>query len=350
MTGNDAGAETLSWRARLREVVRGTLVLAALASTGLGALLFYCMHMPGVSVAGPLPPLDANQEVLRERLRAHVQVLAEEIGERHHHQRRKLDAAADYVTAQWETMGLVPSQMVYGEGFRNVVVDFYGRERRDEVIVVGAHYDTVTMTPGADDNASGVAGLLELGRRLQGAQLRRSVRLVAFANEEWPFFGRDEMGSRVAARQSRDRNENVVGMISLEMIGYYSADPRSQWYPRIIRRFYPDRGNFIAFVSDFTSRDLLVDAIGSFRRHARYPSEGMAAPQWLVRDVRRSDQSSYWASGYPGLMITDTANFRNYGYHNVGDTARTLDYEAMTRVVDGIAAMVAELAGANLIN
>lgn len=349
MTGRGAGDAPLSWRGRLWEMLRGALLLAVLASAGMGALLFYCMHMPGASHAGPLPPLDAGQQLLRDRLQGHVHVLAEEIGERHHHRRRKLDAAADYIAARWEAMGLVPSQQVYGAGFRNVVVDFYGRERRAEVIVVGAHYDTVTMTPGADDNASGVAGLLELGRSLQGRKLQRSVRLIAFANEEWPFFGGDEMGSLVAARQSRDRNENVVGMLSLEMIGCYTDEPRSQWYPRSIRRFYPERGNFIAFVSNFRSRDLLVAVLGTFRRQGQFPSEGMAAPEWLVPDVRRSDQYAYWAAGYPGLMITDTANFRNHGYHNVGDVARSLDYDSMARVVDGVADMVAELAGANLI-
>ena len=334
----------------LKEWVRGLLAAMALAVVGLAATLYYCVHMPGRSLAGALPPLTAQQQELSKRLQGHVQVLADEIGERHKYQRKRLERAADYITRQFEAMGLVPGPQIFDDGFRNIVVDLYGRDRRDEIIVIGAHYDTVSMTPGADDNASGVAGLLELARLLRERPLRRSVRLIAFANEEWPFSGHDDMGSQVSARLSQDRHENVMGMFSLEMIGYYSSEPRSQWYPRIIRRFYPDQGNFIAFVSNLSSRDLLVQGITSFRRLGRFPSEGMSAPEWLVPDVRRSDQASYWAFGYPGIMITDTANFRNYGYHNVGDVARNLDYGAMARVVDGVADMVTELAGGNLIN
>ena len=334
----------------LKEMLRGAAALVVLLTAGIAALMFYCMHMPGTSLLGALPPLTAQQQILRDRLQSHVQVLAGEIGERHKYQRNQMDQAADYITRQFESMDLVPGPQLFDDGFRNIVVDLYGRERRDEIIVVGAHYDTVAMTPGADDNASGVAGLLELARLLRDRPLRRSVRLIAFANEEWPFFGNDDMGSRVSARQSFDRNENVVGMFSLEMIGYYSSEPRSQWYPRSIRRIYPQQGNFIAFVSNLNSRGLLVQSVASFRRHGQFPSEGMSAPEWLVRDVRRSDQSSYWAFGFPGVMITDTANFRNYGYHNVGDVARSLDYDAMARVVDGLAAMLTELAGGNLIN
>ena len=330
--------------------VRGVLAAFALTVAGIAALLFYCIHMPGQSHAGALPPLTTQQQGLGDRLREHVQVLAGEIGERHKYQRKKLDQAADYITRQFEAIDLVPAPQLFDDNFRNIVVDLYGRDRRDEIIVIGAHYDTVSMTPGADDNASGVAGLLELARLLRDRPLRRSVRLIAFANEEWPFFGHDDMGSRVSARFSHDRNENVVGMFSLEMIGYYTSEPRSQWYPRSIRRFYPQQGNFIAFVSNMNSRGLLAQSIASFRRQARFPSEGMSAPEWLVPDVRRSDQSSYWAFGFPGIMVTDTANFRNYGYHNVGDVVRSLDYDAMARVVGGIADMVTELAGGNLIN
>ncbi len=349
MTGSRRATEKTP-AATLKELLRGALALAALTIGGIGALLFYCISMPGSSYPGALPPLTQEQQALRDRLQGHVLVLAQDIGERHKFQRNKLDQAADYISAQFEAMELVPSPEIFDDGFRNIVVDLYGRERRDEIIVVGAHYDTETMTPGADDNASGVAGLLELARLLRHRPLRKSVRLIAFANEEWPFFGNDDMGSRVSARRSFDRNENVIGMFSLEMIGYYSSKAKSQWYPRSIRRFYPREANFIAFVSNLDSRDLLAQSIGSFRRHGQFPSEGLSAPQWLVRDVRRSDQSSYWAFGYPGVMITDTANFRNYGYHNMGDVPRTLDYDAMARVVDGIAAMVTELAGGNLIN
>ena len=152
------------------------------------------------------------------------------------------------------------------------------------------------------------------------------------------------MGSRYHARRAREQNENIIGMFSLEMLGYYSDEPRSQYLPKPIRPFYPRTGNFIAFVSNLLSRPLLAEAISQFRENTAFPSHGLAVPQWLVRAIRRSDNSSFWAYAYPAVMITDTANYRNWNYHYMGDKYETLDYEKMARVVSGLTIMLENLA------
>jgi hypothetical protein len=327
------------------QMIAGILIALALAGTALAGFGAYCIRMPGTPHAGSLPPADAALESLRDRLRGHVSVLAGEIGERNRDRREQLDRTAEYIERQLGAMGHLAADEVFGEGqFRNLVVDFYGRELREEILVVGAHYDTTWLTPGADDNASGVAGLLEMARALKDRPLRRSVRLIAFANEEEPFFGGEDMGSMVAAKRSRDRGENVIGMFSLEMIGFYSDQWRSQYYPRPVRRFYPRVGNFIGFVANLRSRGLLHDAIDEFRAATPFPSEGLAAPEWLVPDIRRSDNYAYWLHGFPAVMVTDTSNFRNFNYHHAGDRPETLDYERMARVVAGLTEMVVALA------
>jgi len=278
----------------------------------IGALIFYGISMPGKSYEGELPALDTGMQLSRDRLNAHVHALAEDIGERHYQRRAALDRAADYIEKSFRDMGYNPVSEIYSDKlYRNIVVNLYGKQRRDEVLVIGAHYDTVWLSPGADDNASGVAVLLEIARGLKGRHFPRTVRFIAFANEEWPFFGRDKMGSRVNAQHSFDRNEAIIAMFSLEMLGYYSAAPGSQSYPKPLSYFYPQQANFVAFVSNFASRNLLHEAISEFRRTRQFPSEGLIAPQFLVPDIRRSDNSSYWSFGYPAIMVTDTSNYRN---------------------------------------
>ena len=318
------------------------LLLAGIAGV---VLAWYCMDMPGTNPRRPLPPLDTAQADLQQRLSRHVYTLAEDIGERHHEALPALNRAADYIEQQFRSFGYVPAVREFGEQrFRNISVELHGREQGDQVIVVGAHYDTVWLSPGADDNASGVAGLLEIARALHGRRFARTLRLIAFVNEEEPFYGTELMGSRRSAEASRNRGENIVAMYSLEMIGYYSDQPGSQHYPRMIRRFYPQQADFIAFVSNLANARLLRDSVRRFRQQAVFPAEGLAAPEWLVPDVNRSDHAAYWNVRYPALMITDTANYRNYAYHNTGDVARTLDYAAMARVVSGLTGMLAAMA------
>jgi Zn-dependent M28 family amino/carboxypeptidase len=331
-----------------RRAVRALIavLLAGLIAAGaIAAFAAFCIRMPGESWREPLPALSAEQQDLRNRLAGHVYRLAAEIGERNYAMMPRLQAAAEYIEAQFADMGYVSESQVFGTQYRNIIIDLYGTVSPQEILVVGAHYDTSWLTPGADDNASGVAALLEMARALRDRPLARSVRLIAFANEELPFYGSDEMGSLVAARRSVERGENIVGMLSLEMLGYYSDAPGSQRYPPIFRSFYPDRGNFIAFVGNLQSRRLVHEAISHFRARAEFPSEGISMPRFLARDIARSDNAAYWESGFPAVMITDTANFRNRNYHRAGDTHDTLDYDRMARAVDGLIRMVEGLAG-----
>lgn len=321
------------------------LVMAVLLPAVLAGGYWQMFHMPGSSYQGTPPPLDAQGEALRVRLRTHVRALAEGIGERHVWRPEALRAAADYIEQAFRDAGLAPRRLPVPRGdqvFHNLEVRLSGSGATDEILVVGAHYDTVRGTPGADDNASGVAVLLELARLLQGTEHERDIRLVAFVNEEAPHFGSDAMGSLTYAREARARGEAIVGMISLEMLGHYTDAPGSQAYPPLLDLVYPDRGNFVACVGNLRSRRLVRRVTGAFRRHAEIPSEGLAAPE-LLRDIFRSDHWAFWEMGYPAMMLTDTADFRNPHYHGPGDTWDTLDYASMARLTPALAKTLAQL-------
>ncbi len=280
---------------------------------------------------------DSPGEGLAARLRAHVSALAARIGERNVYRPEALHAAADYIRGQWQAQGHPVAAQAYtaaGVACENLEVVRSGPSR--EIVLVGAHYDTVAGSPGADDNASGVAGLLELSRLLADAAPRRSLRFVAFVNEEPPFFFWKQMGSMVYARAARARGDDIRLMLSLEMLGCYSDATGSQAYPPLLRFFYPGCGNFIAFVSNLASRRALDRFTRAFRAASDFPAERLAAPS-LIPGVAWSDQLSFWRQGYPALMVTDTAFYRNAHYHRASDTPEKLDYGRMARVVEGLA-------------
>ena len=312
-----------------------------------GVFITLGTRMPGEGRLAALPPLTAEQRAMSQRLRAHVDKLAGGIGARHGAAPAAYAAAGDYIAAAFRRAGLRPYFEPFGERgrYRNVVADIAGAGG-GQIIVVGAHYDTVPETPGADDNASGVAVMLELARLLESEPLTHGLRLVAFANEEPPHFLTQDMGSLYHARRSVGRGDRIRLMISLEMLGYYSSEPGSQDYPAPFSYFYPDRADFVAFVGNFRSRAALKEAIGLFRGARQFPSEGLAAPLLLAPDVGRSDQSAFWLQGVSAFMVTDTADHRNHAYHNAADVPASLDYEAMARVTTGLAAMLTGLAGA----
>ncbi|HWP01518.1 MAG TPA: M28 family peptidase [Methylococcus sp.] len=323
-------------------------VLLAVSLLGLALGLFYITRMTGHSHSGPLPPLTEAQRQLRGRLERHVKALAGEIGERHLWRPEALAAAAAYIERTLADMGYAVVSQTYvthGRSVRNLEAELEGTVPEGGIVVIGAHYDTVPGSPGANDNASGVAALLELARLAKGSRPARTLRFVAFVNEEPPLFYTKVMGSRVYARRARERGENIVAMISLETIGYYTEAPGSQGYPiPFFHLFYPSRGDFLAFVGNIASRDLVRRSIAAFRRHAAFPSEGVAAPGW-VGGVHWSDHWSFWQEGYPAIMVTDTALFRYPHYHAASDTPDRLDFDGLARVVAGLGAVVADLAG-----
>jgi Zn-dependent M28 family amino/carboxypeptidase len=209
--------------------------------------------------------------------------------------------------------------------------------------VIGAHYDSVFGSPGANDNGTGVAATLALAQRFAGRKPEHTLRFVAFVNEEPPYFLSDEMGSFIYAGRCKARGDKISGMISLETIGYFSDAPHSQTYPSPgLGFFYPKVGNFIGFVSNVHSRALLHRVVGLFRKHAKIPSEGAALPAFIP-GVSWSDQWSFWRQGYPGIMVTDTAPFRYPHYHSSSDTPDKLDYDRFTLVVSGIEKVIEDL-------
>lgn len=304
------------------------------------------LGMPGKTHQGSLPPLTEAEVALRDRLRAHVERLAAEIGERNFWQYEALTEAALYLETELERAGLPVDRQdfqIEGKTLSNLEAEKPGTLRPNEVVVIGGHYDSVLGCPGANDNGTGVAAVLEIARILSDKELGRTVRFVAFVNEEPPFFQTRGMGSVRYARRARQRDEDIVAMLSLETIGYYTQAPDSQRYPFPFRLFYPSTGNFLGIVGDLGSRSLVRRVVGSFRRHTAFPSEGLAAPGWVV-GVGWSDQWSFWQEGYRAVMVTDTAPFRYAQYHTAEDTPEKIDYESMARVVAGLARVTAELA------
>jgi Zn-dependent M28 family amino/carboxypeptidase len=288
-------------------------------------------RMPGSSHAGPLPPLSGEGRALSLRLRLHVAALA--ANERN----SDLETPARYIEQAFASQGLKFSIQEFVSGGRRV----RNIEAGSGPIVVGAHYDTVPGSPGADDNASGVAVLIELAAIARNETL--PVRFVAFANEEAPYFDGPEMGSWAWAKRARERGDTIRAMFSLEMLGYYRDAPGSQRYPPPLGLFYPDRADFIAFVGDLGARGLVRRSIESFRRMGQFPSEGVAAPTFIP-GVTWSDHWSFRRHGYPAIMITDTAFNRYPHYHLPSDTPDKLDYERMARVTLALAAMLKDLA------
>ena len=318
------------------------LVLVA----GAALLIPLDTKMPEASYAGPLPPLSPLEKALQEDLRQHVEELAGRIGERNMHRLDALQAAAHYVETQFRTAGLPVVSETYeinNKPVRNLVATLSGGIRPDEIVVVGAHYDSVFGSPGANDNASGVAAMLAIARSLAAEGVRpRTIRFVAFVNEEPPYFKTSGMGSRIHAGRAKSRGERLVAMLSLETIGYYSEEDNSQFFPFHLGLFYPWTGNFIGFVANRSSMDLLFRSIAAFRQHVKFPSEGLAAPAWIP-GVDWSDHWSFWEEGYAAVMVTDTAPFRYPYYHDREDTPDKICFSCLARVTGGLINVVKSL-------
>lgn len=279
-------------------------------------------------------------------LEKHVRVLAEEIGNRSFGNYENLEKAGAYICRRWSESGLTAAReefLLEEKPVANFFVEFKGTSYPEEIIVVGAHYDSVGNTcPGANDNGTGVAALLEIAARFKSFSPQRTLRFVAFVNEEPPYFGTDSMGSAVHARGCKDRQEKIVGMLSLETLGYYSNEPKSQKYFFPLNWFYPKRGNFIALISNRGSKEFLARVSSSFRSHTDFPSLTLAAISFLP-GISWSDQWGFWRDGYPAVMITDTAPFRYPHYHLDTDTFEKVDYERLSRVVNGLEEVIKDL-------
>jgi Zn-dependent M28 family amino/carboxypeptidase len=273
-------------------------------------------------------------------LKETVAYLSGVIGERSYRHTENLARCAEYIERRFSSCRCGPRRQTftYGENiYCNIFAEVAGTEAsRNGMLVVGAHYDTVAGSPGADDNASGVAGLLELARLASEKPMKRTVRFVAFSLEEPPVFMTSRMGSYVHAKGLRDEGAVLFGMVSLEMLGYYRSDKGSQLYPSsLFRLFYPDRGDFISFVGNLSSRSFTLAVKRAFQEACSFPVESLNAPA-LIPGVDFSDHRSFWKFGYSAFMITDTAFYRNPNYHSEGDTMETLDYPKMAELTTGL--------------
>lgn len=303
--------------------------------------------MPGSSHRGALAAATPAQQALAQQLRQHVITIA---AQEHNVQHPvALEAAANYLEAELVSYGYQVQRQEFvasGVKVRNLEVTIPSQSAPGQrVIVVGAHYDSAHETPGANDNATGTAAVLALAKSLQhlGATARSDVMLVLYTNEEPPYFKTPLMGSRLHAQALKTRGVPVTAMLSLETMGYFSEVAGSQKYPWPLNQFYPTQGDFIAFVATTADLGLVRTAVRSFRSHAAFPSEGIAAPRFIP-GVDYSDHAAYIDEGYPALMVTDTAPYRYPHYHTREDTPDKVDFERLARVVLGLEEVIKDLA------
>ncbi|MDB9516457.1 M28 family peptidase [Roseofilum reptotaenium CS-1145] len=302
------------------------------------------LKMPGESYQDALLPLMVEEQALAKELEVDVKEIASE--PHNYLAYNNLLVTAQYLETEFTCAGYQVTHYKYridDQEFDNLEVEIPGTTKAEEIIVIGAHYDSVAHVPGANDNGSGAAAVLALARRFAGKPQQRTLRFVEFVNEENPFGWTEDMGSLVYAKICKQRQDNIVGMMSLETMGYYSDKPGSQQYPAPLNLFYPLQGNFIAFVGNLDSGNWVQQVIGSFRQHTLFPSEGAALPNFLP-GVGWSDHWSFWQQGYPALMVTDTAPFRYPYYHRVEDTPDKINYGKLARVVAGLERVIRDVA------
>jgi hypothetical protein len=334
---------------------KGCAGLAAVVGLFLLGAVAWMTGMPRPRIAGPLPPETTDERALARRLEQDVRELAVGIGERNLLREGSMQQAAAWIERRLREAGYQPERHTYeltgaGHGVLagmfadNLIAELPGLEKREEIMVLGAHYDSVPGSPGANDNASAVAVLLALAERLAGRPRARTVRFVAFANEEPPFFLSRDMGSYAYAERCRQRGEEIVAMVAMDGLGYFSQEPGSQSFPAPgLGLLYPDRGEFIGMVTRPRDLRFLRRALASFRQQGSLPAEGVALPSFIP-GVAWSDHWSFWQHGYPGLLVTDTLPYRDPAYHTPEDTADRLDYLRMARVAVGLEAVVEALA------
>jgi hypothetical protein len=315
------------------------LYLSAAAVLLIVALCMY-VTQPLIGGANISTPISVDST----KLETHVRTLSQSFVPRDESHPENLDRCAAYIRREFESASARVSEQPFtidGKTYRNVIAHF-GPETK-EMVVVGAHYDTAGPLPGADDNASGVAGLLELARLLGNRQLPMRVELVAYTLEEPPFFRSEQMGSAMHAKALKREGAVVRVMFSLEMIGYFNDAPDSQRFPSsAFSLFYPTEGNFISVVGKIDDGMLVRRIKKAMTGATSLPVYSLNAPR-LIPGVDLSDHLSYWLEGYPAVMITDTAFYRNANYHTLDDTAERLDYRRMGQAVEGVYAAVIDM-------
>jgi Zn-dependent M28 family amino/carboxypeptidase len=281
--------------------------------------------------------------MLIENLYRHVEYLSEKIGDRHLWKQGSLNKAADYIESVLTSSGYAvrrQSYSCYGQSVSNLIAEKAGTDK--EVVILGAHYDSVPGSPGADDNASAVAGLLELARLHQETSNKKTLVFSGFVNEEPPCFGSPNMGSMVYAKHLKEQRIPVEVMVSLEMIGYFSEE-RIQTYPLLgMGLVYPKTGDYIGVVGNFDSSKYVSSLKKGIRKYSKVKARSLTAPEFFG-GINLSDNYSFWQHGYRAVMVTDTSFFRNRNYHQETDTIDTLNFDRMAEVVKGLYYTLLEL-------
>ncbi len=301
-----------------------------------------------VIVARPISPVTfktkSELKVNSDRLKKHVDMISEQLSPRSHAHTENLNKIAAYISGEFKSSNAIIHQqnfVVNDKEYKNVIAE-YGPASA-QVIIIGAHYDAEGNNPGADDNASGIAGLLELGQLLSKTRVGSRVMLVAYSLEEPPYFGTDSMGSAIHAKTLREKGVSVKLMICLEMIGYFTEEKGTQGFPMpLMRVFYPSVGNFVAVVDQVFSNHA-QQLKKTMSNVISLPVYSINAPT-TIPGVDFSDHRNYWKYGYPAIMVTDTAFYRNTAYHSPNDKADRLDYGKMSQVVEGIYSYVKQIA------
>jgi Zn-dependent M28 family amino/carboxypeptidase len=333
-----------------------------------GVIIFALMILAaGCSMSkygpGKRPALTENEKAMGRAIEQDLKFLVEDVGSRNAMTEEKylrLCKSANWIEGQFKEMGYTVSRQSYEVKTQNVTIDgkpYYkdklfhnieaqmkGVNKADDVVILGAHYDTVHHSPGGDDNGSGVAVMLEVARRMAGEKCAKTIRFVAFTNEEPPFFHSEDMGSLVYAKMCKERNDRIKAMVCLDSVGYFTDEKKTQGYPIFLGSWlYGNRGDFLMFVSNMSSGSLTGRTAKIFRSKATINCQKAVFPNF-VRQVGFSDQWSFWQMGYPAVMVTDTAFYRNNTYHTTGDTTANLDMGNLGRVAEGIVGVMRELA------
>lgn len=258
---------------------------------------------------------------------------------------KQLRKCEEWIIQKWESMGYEVKRDIFsleGREYSNLVIELKGQTAPADIVIVSAQYDTLPDSPGANNNGSGMAILFELSRLLKNHIPDRTLRLIQFVNEEDPFFGTDKMGSYKYAKRSYELKENIIVMLSLDAMGYYTDESGSQRLPFPFSMFYPDRGNFLAFIGNLPSRAYVKKVTASFKKGSSFPIEAGVAPEW-VDGVTWSDHSSFWKFGYLGMQITDAGGFRSPYHTTKEDTMEKLDFDVMSRIVVGMYTAIVDL-------
>jgi Zn-dependent M28 family amino/carboxypeptidase len=259
----------------------------------------------------------------------------------------QLRKCKEWIIQKWQSQGYSVRCYEFSIGGReyyNLEIEIPGTTAPSEIIIISGQYDTLPDSPGANNNGSGMAVLFQLSKLLRNYHPKRTLRLIAFVNEEDPFFGTEMMGSYIYAKRAFEQKEDIKVMLSLDAIGIYKDSAGTQRLPFPFSLFYPDRGNFLAFIGNLTSRTYVKEVTAGFKKGSSFPIEAGVAPEW-VEGVTWSDHSSFWKFGYPGMQITDTGAYRSASHTTKEDTMEKINFDALSRITVGMYSAIVDLTG-----